>query len=306
MLRLRTKLAPGGIGLFLSFSCMKKLATVILMAVGATDGFAQVSLSAALSGEHIVVSWAPSAGILQSSPVVGPAATWSDVGTQSPTNLPIAGPAMFFRVGGGAVSTNIVGFATVIVHAGYNLLANPLNSGATNGANEIMPILDGEAVLTWNGAFFDTVMYDSTAGGWVEADDATPAQPPSLPPGRGFFLFNPNRVATNFTFVGQVVPGPSSTNCMSLHAGYSLLGSPLPASVEQITNAPVGLPIFDQMSILQWDGSAYNITMYDSSAGGWVEADDVTPSVAPAYAIGQGFFLFSSSADFANWCQTLR
>ena len=202
-------------------------------------------------------------------------------------------------------SSNIVGYATITIPPGYSLLANPLDAGGTNGANEIMPILDGESILTWNGVVFDEVQYDSGAGGWVGSDDVTPAKPPSLPPGRAFFFFNPNPTPTNFTFIGQVVPGPSSTNCMSLPPGYDLIGSPLPASVNEITNPPVSLPVIDGMFILEWDGTKYLETMFDSSAGGWVQADDVTPSVAPPYKIGQGFFLFEPSVAAISWCQGL-
>jgi hypothetical protein len=197
-------------------------------------------------------------------------------------------------------SSNIVGYATVTILPGYSLLANPLSAGLTNGANEIMPVLDGEVILTWNGAFFNEVMYDSGAGGWVQADDVTPAHPPSLPPGKGFFFFNPNPTATNFTFIGQVVPG-----CFPLAPGFSLIGSSLPSTVTEITNAPVSLPALDGMFILEWDGSKYVETMFDSSAGGWVKADDATPSVAPPYTIGQGFFLFDPNACACSWCQSL-
>ncbi|HZR16311.1 MAG TPA: hypothetical protein VFE51_03210 [Verrucomicrobiae bacterium] len=58
-----------------------------------------ISLSTSLSGTHIEISWAPSGGTLESSPVVGPGATWSTVGTQNPTNIPVASGARFFRIG---------------------------------------------------------------------------------------------------------------------------------------------------------------------------------------------------------------
>jgi len=217
----------------------------------------------------------------------------------------IAASAITAMAQGNVYSLNIVGYATVSVKPGYNLMANPLSAGATNGANEIMPVLDGESVLTWNGSGFNFVQYDSTAGGWVQQDDITPAAPPKLPPGEGFFFFNPGNQATNFTFVGQVVPGPSSTNTVTLKPGYNLVGSPLPAAVNTITNTPVSLPVLDGMSILQWNGSGYNTTLYDSTAGGWVQADDTTPSVAPPLNIGQGFFIFNAGITSANWNQSL-
>ncbi|HZR16310.1 MAG TPA: hypothetical protein VFE51_03205 [Verrucomicrobiae bacterium] len=285
---------------------MKKLMTMAGLGAWAAGAFARgaVSLSAALSGEHLVVSWTPSGGTLQSSPTVGPAAVWSTVGTQNPTNIAMAGTAGFFRVGDGVYSSNIVGYATVMVAPGYNLLANPLNAGVTNGANEIMPILDGELILTWSGARFTEVGYDSGYGGWVGADGQTRAAPPSLPPGVGFFLFNPSTTPTNVVFIGEVIPAPGTTNCVSLY-GYSLVASRLPVTVNQITNDPINLPAIDGMLILEWSGSNYLQTGLDSQYGGWVGPDGQTPSVAPPYLIGQGFFYYSPLLAPVRWCQHL-
>src|SRR5262249_2428686 len=125
-----------------------------------------------------------------------------------------------------------------------------------------------------------------------------------LPPGEGFFLFNPGPT-TNLTFVGEVGLAPGSTNCLSLSLNYSLIGSPLPATVNQITNPPVSMPVIDGMLILDWSGSRYVQTGFDSGFGGWVSADGQTPSLAPPYSIGQGFFLFNPSANPSSWCQYL-
>lgn len=150
-----------------------------------------------------------------------------------------------------AQSTNIVAYAMVRVAPGYNLLANPFNTGLSNGANEIMPIIDGEIILTWNGTSFVQVGYDSDFGGWVPESGTPPVAVPSLPPGRGFFFYNPAPTATNFTFTGELIPPPSGTNCLVLYPGYSLLGSPLAMGAQQITNYPVSLPTLDGMFILQ-------------------------------------------------------
>jgi hypothetical protein len=205
-------------------------------------------------------------------------------------------------------SLNIVGYATVPVPTGYSIMANPLSNGS-NGADVIMPIIDGELILTWTGTKFTQVGYDAGNGGWVQADDATPATPPTLAPGTGFFFFNPIG-ATNFTFVGQVVPGPASQNTVTLPPGYSLVGSPLPAALTTaqggLTNAPLNLPAIDGMLILNWDstGQKYIQTGYDLGNGGWVQADDATPSAVPGYAIGQGFFFFNPIAA-QSWTQSL-
>jgi hypothetical protein len=215
----------------------------------------------------------------------------------------IAASAISAMAQANVYSLNIVGYATVSIPSGYSLMANPLSSGATNGANEIMPVIDGEIILTWTGSKFAQTGFDSGFGGWVDAND-NPSSPPSLPPGKGFFFFNPLG-ATNVTFVGQVVPNPGSTNSINLASGYSLVGSAIPATVTSITNAPVSLPVIDGMILLQWDASKqkYVQTGFDSGFGGWVDAND-NPSAAPPLAIGQGFFFFNPLAA-QNWNQAL-
>jgi hypothetical protein len=202
-------------------------------------------------------------------------------------------------------SLNIVGYATVPLLPGYNLVANPLSAGVTNGANELGLTIESEQILTWSGTGFNYVSFDSGFGGWIDANFAA-SHPPSLPPGTGFFFYNPGATTTNFTFVGQVVPNPSSTNNLSLKAGYSLIGSPLPAAVTDISAAPVSLPKIDSMQVLTWDNttSKYVYTAYDSGFGGWIDAN-FAAKPAPSYAIGQGFFFYNPQPTAANWAQSL-
>ncbi len=198
-------------------------------------------------------------------------------------------------------STNIVGFVEMRVASGYNLLANPFSAGVTNGANEIMPAIDGEIILTWNGMGYNYVSYDTGFGGWIDAN-FDPASPPWLPPGKGFFFFNPG-AATTVTFAGQVRPGPCQTNWLSLPPGYSLLGSVLPASVTDISAGPVRLPLIDGMFLLRWNGWGWDYRAYDSAFGGWIDPD-FNPMPPPGYSIGTGFFLFQP-LGLAAWPQWL-
>ena len=194
----------------------------------------------------------------------------------------------------------IVSYATLTIPSGFSLLANPLSSGVTNGANEIALLIDGEKILTWNGLGFDTYSYDSVFG-WRDAN-SQPAAPPSLPPGKGFFFFNPG-ASHNITLTGQVLPGPGTTNSLILPSGYSLVGSPLPANVANISSAPVNLPLIDGMQILTWNGSGFTFSLYDSGFGGWVDAN-LKPKTAPSYSIGQGFFIFNPRAA-VTWEQSM-
>jgi hypothetical protein len=217
----------------------------------------------------------------------------------------IAASAVTAMAQSNVYSLNIVGYATVSIPAGYSILANPLSAGATNGANEIMTPIDGEQILTWNTATssYNSVSYLSAFGGWVD-DSLNASSPPSLPPGKGFFFKNPN-AATNITFVGQVVPGPGTTNSVTLAAGYSMVGSALPANVSDITAAPVSLPLIDGMQVLTYNNatSSYQSSSYLVAFGGWVN-DALTSVPAPSLSIGQGFFFKNPNAA-AAWKQSL-
>jgi hypothetical protein len=227
----------------------------------------------------------------------------------------IAASAVTAMAQSNVYSLNIVGYATVNVPAGYSIMANPLSAGATNGANEIGLSLTGEVILTWNTASstFTYATYDPTLGispsNWYDANLA-PSVAPKLPPGVGFFFFNPYSTNTPITFVGQVVPNPSSTNILTVAAGYSIIGSPLPAAVSDITAAPVSLPKQNSMVVLTWNNatSKYNYASYDATLGidprNWYDAN-LAGVNAPGYSIGEGFFFFNPSPTATTWSQSL-
>ena len=106
-----------------------------------------------------------------------------------------------------------------------------------------------------------------------------------------------------FTFIGQVVPSPSSTNCVPFPSGYSLLGSPLPANVTNIALPPISLPPIASMQVLTWNGSGFVYSSYDPEFGGWIDVN-FKPKPPPSYEIGQGFFMFNPSG-VTSWCQSL-
>jgi hypothetical protein len=164
-----------------------------------------------------------------------------------------------------------------------------------------MTPIDGEQILTWTGAAFSYVSYDSGFGGWIDIN-FNPSTPPTLPPGKGFFLYNPGAAITQ-TFVGEVVPAPGTTNALALPTGYSLVGSVLPASATPITAAPVSLPVIDGMQLLQWNGNSYVYSSYDSGFGGWIDIN-FNPKTAPNYTVGQGFFLYNPGTP-TTWPQSL-
>jgi hypothetical protein len=67
------------------------LQTAVNKAIAAT-------LSVTDLGSGVQIGWTPGGGTLESSPVLGPAAVWTPVGTANPLQLPINDTNRFFRV----------------------------------------------------------------------------------------------------------------------------------------------------------------------------------------------------------------
>lgn len=56
------------------------------------------TITVSSTGGNIRIEWTPAGGHLESSPALGPGATWTSEGTANPATLPISGGAKFFRV----------------------------------------------------------------------------------------------------------------------------------------------------------------------------------------------------------------
>jgi hypothetical protein len=216
----------------------------------------------------------------------------------------IAAGALSLQAQSNVYSLNVVGYVNVSV-AGpslFNMVANPFNTG-TNGANQVLPDVDQSQVLKWNPAAggFDTYTFDSGFGGWIDSSFNNVV--PTVPPGEGFFYFNPNATAT-LTFVGEVAAksGGSVTNVVT-GPGFRLVGSKIPYG-GAVSNASFNLPIQDNMQVLEWNGSTGYITSgYDSGFGGWID-DSFNNIAPPTIDAGQGFFYNNPSAT-VNWIQSL-
>jgi hypothetical protein len=165
--------------------------------------------------------------------------------------------------------------------------------------------MDGAQFLTWNGAGFDTVAYSTALGGWIDLSNLNPANPPSLPPGKGFFFYNPQSTVSPMTFVGKVVPALCATNYLALPTGFSLIGSPLPAEVIDLLLPPVSLPLIYDMCVYERDpfGGGYDGVYYSGIFGGWLRPGEWW-SWPPDNRPGKAFF-FYNPGPATTWPQSL-
>jgi hypothetical protein len=187
-------------------------------------------------------------------------------------------------------SQNIVGYINVPLNPGYNLVANQLDLDGTGTNNSIYTTIGTNLpnltkVLAWNGSGFSQSILSS--GHWT-LNNAIVTN--AVNPGKGFFVNIPGSVATNVTFVGNVITG---TNTYPIAAGYQIVSpsGPVAGTIDS-TNGYVPSKLD---KILVWNGSGYAQHIYGGSS--WTGGD-------PQLIVGQSVFL--DAVNNTNWTQILN
>ena len=174
-------------------------------------------------------------------------------------------------------SQNIVGYINVPLQAGYNLVANQLDLDGTGTNNSIYTTVGTNLpsltkVLAWNGGGYSAATYSATTQKWIGNNSSISN---AMNPGSGFFIQVP--VATNLTFVGNVITG---TNTYPILAGYQIVAPSAPiAGTIDTTNGytPTKLD-----KILVWNGGGYSAKTWSGTS--WIGGD-------PQLTVGQAVFL---------------
>jgi len=193
-------------------------------------------------------------------------------------------------------SVNAVGYVNVNLLHGYNLIANPLN-GTNNLISTVIPSAPDSSVLyhfdTASQHYFNTDTYFffgacDPNNGWY--DQSFNPSTTVLPPGIGFFLYNPGG-SSSLTFVGDVPQGNLTNN---IAANYGIYSSIVPQAG---TLTSLGFPAQDSMVYYSYNAGAqhYNqsLTYFFFGAGdpnnGWYDQSfnpaDPTPSVAEGFLL---------------------
>jgi len=208
--------------------------------------------------------------------------------TKSLLALVVAGLAT--PVAFAAVSSNIVGYTTLTLAEGYNLVANTLNNQTSNQVSDLFnstPV--ATAVFRWNGAGFDE--YDNFGGAW-----GTPNNPTALLPGEAVFVQIPaGSGSTSLTLIGQVQTGTQSLTIVA-SPGYNFVSSVIPKAGALDTDLGYTPSLGD--AVFTWDSVAQGYVENDffGAGAGW------STGSSPSLAIGQGIVL--SAAAAGTWSQT--
>jgi hypothetical protein len=207
-------------------------------------------------------------------------------------------------------SLNIVGYANVTNHLGYNFDTAPfrVTTAVTNGANEILPAntgqYDGDAVLVWTGTGWAANGLDSSSPTGFSDSGGNPSPAPILSSGQGF-LYQDTIANGNLTFVGEVRTG--TNNIALTTATYQAKGSPVPFAGDLITslqwNNSTGAYDGDEVLILVNYGQGFAAYGFDSSSGTGFSDSGGNPIPGPQINVGQGFFYHNNGTGAHTWTQ---
>ena len=174
-------------------------------------------------------------------------------------------------------SANIVGYVTKDLSAGFNLIANPLNSSNTV-ADLFADLGFGSIVYKYNGTGFDSS--SRTPAGWSDPDM-------TIAPGEGVFVSV--GAATSVTFVGEVMTGDLSNGWAS--GGFKIVSSQVPQ--EGLLEADLGYTAGFGDIVYKFVDGAYQ--SHNRTPAGWGNGE-------PTIGVGEAFWLTTTGAG--SWDRT--
>lgn len=186
------------------------------------------------------------------------------------------------QVGGTVFSVNAVGFANRTFKPGVSAAHNPLVAGDNRAAALFDHAPIGTSIHT-PGPTGEFVKAERTASGWINGDLL-------LPPGRGFYVGNPEQEPFTITFVGNVLQG-SLTN--SLLPGTSLTGSLVPQ--EGLISTDLHFPPNIGVLVHVFNGTGPQANEYLFTSLGWLPHE-------PSLMVGDTMWVTTERG--ANWTRS--
>lgn len=180
-------------------------------------------------------------------------------------------------------SSNVVGYVNVDLVAGWNMIANPLDSG-----NNMLSSVIAEAPLGTTAYKFVDGNYVISKYDYDEDEEMDMwSKDYSLNPGEGVFVNAPE--AFTITFVGEVKAGFHS---VPLPAGWSMVASPTPVAgdLDEI-NLTSAVDLGD--AVYKYENGNYTISKYDYDED---EEMDMWSKVVNV-GVGEAFFLKKAEAS---------
>ena len=193
-------------------------------------------------------------------------------------------------------SVNVVGYVTLNLTNGFNMIANPLDAigGGTGTGNTVANVFgvvpNNTTVYKFSGGTYSSDVY-ITGIGWLGGGTAT------FNPGEGLFVQIPNGIpgnSTNVTFAGTVVQGPTTH---SLPTGFSIASSQAPISGALTAN--LGYQPHNNDTVYPWNpaSQSYPVSYVYITGLGWLPSD-------PILNVGQSVFIQNNGGSPNVWTNT--
>jgi hypothetical protein len=190
----------------------------------------------------------------------------------------------------------VLGYFTVPITAGYNFVANPLDTDDNTLASVVSPSFPplGTAVYLWNVA---SQQYNApavySANGW--------SANLSVPPGTGFVISSTN--SWTLTLIGNVLVG-TSTHPYPGGGKFSLLASYFPAA-ETLSGPNMTFPGLESENVHLYNSARKDFSDACTFFGGygWFDPSGSAGVAGPVVGVAQSFFAQNPGAN-ATWVQT--
>ncbi len=191
-------------------------------------------------------------------------------------------------------SANVVGYVSLSLTNGYNMINNPLDLDGTGTNNTVQAVFgsqlpSGSSVYAFaNGAYANPSAGYTTKGGWAGGTNAADV---ALCTGGGVFVKVPSAVTV--TMVGNVMQGNLSTH---FNNGYNIISSQVPMT--GLMQTGLGYP---PTSVTQYIFGTRGPKAYNNPASGYTTKGGWGGGGQPNLAIGQAVFLKSAAGAGGNW-----
>lgn len=205
-------------------------------------------------------------------------------------------------------SENAVGYYTLTLNGGFNLVANNLNNG-DNGINTVMDLTagvpDSTAFQKWDGANQMFANFATYIDGLGFVDDTFTPVTFTLAPGEGAFLQVPFGATASIVLVGEV---PEDTLTLDLVPGFQIISQTTSQAIDLDAS---GFPAADGDALQRWIPGDANSDAGFLPIGGYIDGlgwvDDGFNPIDTTLQLGQAFF-YQRSAGGGNvtWTRTFN
>ncbi len=191
-------------------------------------------------------------------------------------------------------SANVVGYVTLNLTNGFNMICAPLDLDATGTNNTVQNVFgtqlpSGSTVFAFSGgAFVSPAATYLTKGGWGGGTNAANL---ALHPGGGVFVQVPS--AVNVTVIGNVMQGSLST---PYSQGYNIIGSQVP--IAGLMQGVLNYVPTSGDTVFIWNPVSQS---YNSPASTFLTKGGWGGGGQPNLSLGQAVFLNSAKVGGGTW-----